>query len=816
MAPSFGQSLKTYRKRCDLTQEALAEMVGCAAESIRKMEADRQRPSRHLAELIARRLSLRPDELEGFVQLARARTGLVSPGAFPASASSQGYGLPGQATSLVGRAGEIAAICALLRSPTIRLVTLTGPGGVGKTRLSIQVATELLESFADGVYFVDLTAVHKPGLVAASIANALRLQGVGERLLMKHISAFLHNKHLLLVLDNFEHLVSSAPIVGDLLKSLPSLRILTTSRALLHLYGEYEFVVPPLAVPNLKDLPGKDLLGEYDSVRIFVERAQAIKHDFRLTASNARAIAEICVRLEGLPLAIELAAAHSKMLSPANILARLEDRFSLLATEASNLPGRHLALRQTIGWSYDLLTEEERMLFRRLGVFSGGFSFQAAETICAEAASPPGKFYNTLASLLDKSLLQQTVGIDGENRFSMLEMIRVYALERLDEQGETHAIRDKYLAYYIKLAEQTTPRSIGLSRWGYLGPLGPERENLRAATQWALEQGRGEVVVQMCSALVHFWYIFGQPGELRQWLEATLPLSLPAQTRAKALALIGYVLAFMQIDYFAAQGFYEQAILAWRALGDVRQVSDLLCQLGTLMMERGEYTRAQALHEESLVLCKTLGDREMEMGIRECLAILLLRQGDVEQAESIFVESLQWWQLRQEVLAMGLACLYLGIAAMYRGEYERARSMDEQALSIWENAGDTRGVSAALNALGPVALYQGRADEAKSMLQQSLKLRWDCQDYDGIASNLERLAEVAIAQGSLERAARLWGSAEALREGIKSFLPTVERTRYEGSLAEARATLGESAWALAYFAGRAMPIEQMIAFALDG
>lgn len=813
---SFGQCLKAYRKARDLTQEELAELVGCASESIRKMEANRQRPSKYLAGLIAAQLDLPPEEQKAFVHLARSRLGSLAQQEPSGPVQHTVIGLPSQLTSLVGRVEESAVVCGLLRGSEVRLLTLTGPGGVGKTRLAMQVATQLVDHFPDGVYFIDLTAIDKPGLVTASIAQALRIQETGERQLMKHIRASLHNKHLLLVLDNFEHLLPAAPHIADLLEATPSLSVMVTSRAVLHLYGEYEFAVPPLSIPDLAHLPPSDQLARYDAVQIFIERAQAVKAGFAITEANANAIVEICARLDGLPLAIELAAAHSKLLSPQALLARLEDRFTLLSTSALNLPERHQTLHNTIDWSYNLLSETEQALFRRLGVFVGGFTLEAAEAVCGEPEAPSREILDGIASLLDKSLLQRSDDSNGESRFLILETIRTYTLEQLTGSEESEALYKRHLAFYLEMAKDARPKSVGLNCWAQLEHLETERGNLRAATQWALDQGLGDTVVQMCSALVHFWYIFGQPGEIHQWLETALDMDLQPAVRARALGLMGYVQAFMQIDYRHAETYYEQALSLWRELGDAKNESDILCQMGTLMMERGEYARSRLLHEESLAIREKMGDQDGVIGIRESLGVVLMRLGELAGAQQIFQESLSWWQARGETLATAFVFNYLGATALYQGNYEQSRAMHEQALALWQAAGDTRGVSAALNALGPVALYQGQVEQAKAYLKQSLKLRWECQDYDGIAWNLERLAEVSFAQEQLDRGARLWGSAEGLRESINSPLFPVERSRYEKPFAEARARLGESAWALAHFAGRTMPIEQAVIAALEG
>lgn len=449
----------------------------------------------------------------------------------------------------------------------------------------------------------------------------------------------------------------------------------------------------------------------------------------------------------------------------------------------------------------------------------GGFSLAAAASICAEGAGGSAGFSATLASLLDKSLLQQIESPTGAVRFTMLESLRTYAFERLQASGESDAVKDRHLAYYFDLTQRAAPYAKGMRRWAHPDALrgwDAERDNLRLAIQWALDRGRGEMVVQMCSALAHFWYVSGQPGEIRQWLETALSLELPAALRANALALTGYVLAFMLIDYHQAQTYYEQALSLCRELGEDRNVADLLCQMGTLLMEQGDYARARLLDEESLAICRQLGDEDAVRGVREGLGVVLMRQGELDRAEEIFKASLQWWQARHEDLATAFACNYLGAIAMYRGDLAQAYTMHQQALSLYERAGDTRGTSAALNGLGPVALGQGHVEQAQTFLKRSLRLRWECQDYDGIAWNLERLAEVAVVQGRLEQGARLWGSAQGLRQSINSPLFPVERLRIEGALAGAHAQFGESNWARAQVAGSQTPVEQMVAYVLQG
>jgi predicted ATPase/class 3 adenylate cyclase len=699
---------------------------------------------------------------------------------FPALTTLQRrlHNLPVQATPLLGREEEVARLSVVLRQPETRLVTLTGPGGTGKTRLALQVAAELLEEYDDGVYFVPLAPVSDPGLVLNAMAQVLAVRELGSEPLERSLAGFLREKRLLLVLDNYEQVVVAAPLVGRLLAEAPGLRVLATSRVLLHVYGEQQYAVPPLALPPTG--PGQQYdvasLSQYAAVALFIQRARLVKPDFAVSNETAPAVAGICVRLDGLPLAIELAAAQVKLLPPALLLARLSSRLAILTGGARDLPSRQQTLRGAIDWSYNLLALPEQALFARLSVFVGGWTLEAAEAVCAgnEDLAP----LEGLGSLVDKSLVRQSEDQHGEPRFEILETIQEYAAERLTDVGDASAMRDRHLAYYLALAEEAAPRLSGPEQGPWLGRLELEHDNLRAALGWSL---RGDDAVnsglRLAVALWRFWETHGHLSVGRRWLEEALAASesrgAPAVLRARALNGVGN-LAFREGDYAQARAWYEESLATRRALGDTHSIANSLNNLGNLATNQGEYARAGTLHEESLAIRRGLGDKQ---GIADSLK-------------------------------------NLGIAARRQGDHARAGIQHQESLTLYSALGNEKGIADALYNLGLIASDQGGYARAVVLYEESLAFFRALGHTQGIASILDRVALLAQAQGQPRRATRLWGAADLLYQTIGAPREPIDQAEYEQALAQARTLLGEQAFAAAQFEGQALSLEQAITLVL--
>lgn len=724
--------------------------------------------------------------------------------------------LPAQPTPLIGRDREMAHVCILLRNDNVRLVTLTGPGGTGKTRLGLQVAAELLDEYIDGVFFVALASLHDPDLVVTTIAQTLGLHEDSNRPLIETLTTFLRDRQILLILDNFEQVIPAAPVIGELLAAAPGVKILVTSREVLHIYGEHEFPVPPLELPNLKQLPPVVMLANVATIALFMQRAQAIRPDFALTVENAPIVANICARLDGLPLAIELAAARIKLLPPRAILDRLTNRLKLLIGGARDLPTRQQTLRGTIDWSYNLLTTDEQTLFARLVVFVGGCSLEAVEAVCNATGDLEIDELDGLASLVDKSLLRQEEGIDGEPRFTMLETIREYALERLTESGVVTALSAQHATFFTDLAEQAEPELTGPQQVVWLNRLEQEHDNLRAALEWALTSGAAEIATRLGAALWRFWWTRGHLTAGRRRLTQVLEHSAAVAPRLRARALdAAGVLVHSQCDYAQAVALYEESLALWQQLGDKEGTATVLNNLGIVANEQGDYVRARAFYEQSLALRRELGD---DINIAKTLINLgtvAHDQGDYRQAETAYQESLALFQTLGDKWSITLTLSNLANLALSQNDYQRATRCAEAALVLSRELGDRVGIAHALSNLAHATTYQHDHERAIALYQESLLNFYELQDRSGVAECLEGLASVSAAQGNSLPAIQLWSAAEALRDAIGAPLAPADRAAYDRQLATARAHLDETTLAAAQARGRAMSLEQVLAYVLE-
>jgi predicted ATPase/class 3 adenylate cyclase len=725
--------------------------------------------------------------------------------------------LPLQATPLVGREREVEAVCGLLRSSETRLLTLLGPGGTGKTRVGLQVAAELADDFEDGVFFVPIAAITDPTLVAPTIARVLGLSEGGAQPLEELLEGYLRDRQTLLLLDNLEQVLEAAPIVERLLSNAPNLKILATSRIPLGLYGEYEFPVPPLSLPDPDSLPPLEYLTEYEAIRLFVDRARAVRPDFSLTEENGPAVVEICERLDGLPLAIELAAARIKLLPPRVLLDRLGNRLKILTGGARNLPERQRTLRNAIEWSYGLLDEGEKLLFGRLGVFSGGATLEAMEAVCDAEGDLPTDVFEGASSLLDKSLLRQEEGAAGEPRFVMLETIHEFANVKLEESGEVEAVRWAHAEYFLALAEEAEPMLWGAEDAAWLNRLEQEHNNMRAALSWAIAHESAELALRLSGALQWFWFAWGYYDEGRSWLEQALVKEDRASTavRAKGLDAVGW-LAHEQGDIDRATAAAEKGLkLSNEAgVGNV-VVADLKHVLGETARQRGDYDLAMEFYDEGLKLYQEAGDRRGVAWSLGSLANAAGDRGDHEQAKRLYEEGLVLSRRLGGARPLGAYLLSLGYEFLLEGNLERAAELNEEAEALFRKQGRRGDLRHVLPNLGWVALLQGDHERAEAVHEECLVLCRDLGDRLTASESIEGLACTAGAKGEAGRASVLFGAAEALREAAGYQLAPRDRSLREPYLTAARSQVGEAAWSEAWEEGRSMQFEDALVYALE-
>ncbi len=725
------------------------------------------------------------------------------------------HNLPLQLTSFVGREREIAEVRRLLAMT--RLLTLTGPGGCGKTRLAVQVASTASSDYADGVHFVSLAPITEPGLFVSTIAQALCVREQGNRPLLDGLQDLLREKQLLLLLDDFEQIISAAPIVVELLVGAPALKVLVTSWASLHLSGEHELEVPPLSLPDLQDLPPLDRLTQYGAVHLFIERAQAVQSDFALTVENATAIAAMCHQLDGLPLAIELAAGRIKLFPPQALLSRLTNRLKLLVGGARDLPSRQQTLRGTIAWSYDLLDEAEKALFRRLAVFVGGCTFEAAEAVCNTHRDLGVDVLDAVAQLVDKSLLRQETQADGEPRLLMLETIREYPLERLAESGEEEAMRRQHAAFFLAMAEEAYPKMRGAETTTWRKRLEVEYDNLRAALRWTLESLEAVMGLRLAGALFGLWRHHSSEG--RSWLEQVLAQpGARRRTAARAMALlVAGAMAFFHGDYPEAQRLLEESISIGREVDPAGrlELANALAILGHVALLQGNLSAAQELAGEGLRLFQKIGEA---WGVALALSHLgkaTVELGDPVAARSLLEESVALFRMTGDRQRLALPMNALGLAALRQGDYAGARSYFEEALAVARETEDEQFIADALAHLGTVALRVGDYPQAAALYGQSLVLNQTQGNRDGIAEDLAEVAALASLLGQPERAACLFGTVEVLREASNISLPPLRRIEFDRTVEGIRAQLNEATFVAAWAQGRAMPLEQAIEEALE-
>jgi predicted ATPase/class 3 adenylate cyclase len=659
--------------------------------------------------------------------------------------------LPIQLTTFIGREREIEDVKRLLAKT--RLLTLMGSGGAGKTRLSIQVAAELIEEFQKGVWLVELAPLSDPALVVQAVASTFQVREAAGRSLLDLLVDYLQPKSLLLVLDNCEHLVAAcAQLAAALLRACPNVKILATSREALAVAGETTYQVPPLSRPDPRRAQSLEQLTRFESVQLFVERGVHSQARFALTEGNAKAVAHICHRLDGIPLAIELAAARVKVLTPDQIAARLDDRFRLLTGGSRTGLPHHQTLRAAMDWSYDLLSEEERILLRRLAVFAGGFNFEAAEAICADGAVEASAVLDLLTNLVDKSLVVAE-GLNGDIRYRLLETVRQYGLERLQGSGEIAAVRGRHLAWYLSFAERAEPELHGPDQKGWLSQLEMEHDNLRAALEWAgVGQEGAETGLRLAGALHRFWAMRGYLSEGREWLEGAVKSSAgPPAARAKAI-FGASVLAFRQGDYRRAEELCGQSLALYRERENKFGIALSLNVLAFLNRNRGDHARAISLLEESLTLCRESNQQWALAETLFILAVTVRRQGDYERAKALLEESLTLWRQTGDKAGLARSLASLGVVARLQGDFVRARALHEESLALHKELGHKLEVAEVLLMLGAAAQNQGDYARAAALHEECLILSRELGDKLQAAAALVNLANVSYYRGDHDQA----------------------------------------------------------------
>jgi predicted ATPase/transcriptional regulator with XRE-family HTH domain len=824
---SFGEWLRRRRKAAGWTQEQLALQISCSTSALKKIEAEERRPSAQIVERLAEIFNIPTAERTSFMRFARgdwtsALRAVIEDAPWHVSTPPPRSNLPAALTSLIGRERELARLCEYLSDPGTRLVTLIGPPGIGKTRLSVEVARETLSDFPDGVFFVVLAPLEEPALVALTVLQILDFVETTNKSAIERLKDGIGDKQILIVLDNVEHLIEgTATFVSDLLSACPHLKILTTSREALRVPGEWLYPIPVLGIPTTTQLQSIDaeMAPQFAALTLFAERARALRPDFALNADNIEAVANICTQLDGLPLAIELIAARIRLMSPQALLERLSSQFTLYADGMRAVSARQKTLHNAIAWSYDLLSGEEQKLFAHLSVFVGGFTLDAAESVFSRTSTTK-TVPDLIALLLDKSLLQRTLDREarGEPRFTMLVTIQQFARDHLRRIGDETEIQNWYLAHFLDFAEQANREMHRLDQFKWLDRLEVEHDNLRAAWDYAIESD-AELALRLASALLDFWSMRGNLSEGRRWsaqlLERTDQWGQSAK-RAQVLGVAGW-LAYHQYDLASARQLLEEALSIARRSGDEKEIALALYRLGAAAIRQHDYQTAQSFTEEYLPIYQELQDQwGIAWGMHD-LACFAAAQGHYSEAKERLLKSLAKFEELGDRFIAAYVLNGLGELSRLQDDYEQARKHYEESLEILQELRSRSTLATPICNLAWMSLHRGDYRKAKGLFGESLELSDQYGNKYVTALSLAGFAGVLGVTGKPKQAGRLFGGVESLLEGLgmTGRMDLSDQKEFDHYVAAVRAQLDEAEFTKAWAEGHALTMEQAIAYALE-